>query len=93
MPSAYISVEQQRQIIERANRRCEYCKSSMDYASQSFVMEHIIPVSAGGETSLTNLALACGGCNGHIPVPKLTIQFKPWAKLHYPSSYKNACPI
>ena len=65
MPSAYISVEQQRQVIERAKRRCEYCKSSMDYASQPFVMEHIIPVSAGGETSLTNLALACGGCNGH----------------------------
>ncbi len=65
MPSAYISAEQQRQVIERAKRRCEYCKSSMDYASQSFAMEHIIPISAGGETVLTNLALACGGCNGH----------------------------
>lgn len=65
MPSAYISAEQQRQVIEQANRRCEYCKSSMDYASQPFVMEHIIPVSTGGKTALTNLALACGGCNGH----------------------------
>ncbi len=63
MPSAYISAEQQRKVIERAKRRCEYCKSSMDYASQPFVMEHIIPVSTGGETSLMNLALACGGYN------------------------------
>ena len=65
MPSPYISAEQQRQVIERANRHCEYCKSSMDYASQPFVMEHIIPVSAKGETFLNNLALSCGGCNGH----------------------------
>lgn len=27
--------------------------------------EHIIPVSKSGETSLDNLALSCGGCNGY----------------------------
>ncbi|HZG40157.1 MAG TPA: HNH endonuclease signature motif containing protein [Nodosilinea sp.] len=71
MPRRYITVDEQRQVIERANRRCEYCKSAMDYAAQSFVMEHIIPVAAGGETALDNLALACGGCNGHKHI-KLT---------------------
>lgn len=65
MPRRYITVEEQRQVIERAKGRCEYCKSVMDYTSQSFVMEHIIPISENGETSLNNLALACGGCNGH----------------------------
>jgi len=65
MPRRYITVEEQRQVIERARGRCEYCKSVMDYTSQSFVMEHIIPISENGETSLNNLALACGGCNGH----------------------------
>jgi hypothetical protein len=37
----------------------------MDYSSQSFACEHIIPVAKGGETSLENLALACGGCNSY----------------------------
>jgi hypothetical protein len=37
----------------------------MDYSSQPFVMEHIIPVTEDGDTTLENLALACGGCNGH----------------------------
>jgi len=35
------------------------------FATQSFSVEHILPVSRGGETSLENLALACPGCNGH----------------------------
>jgi HNH endonuclease len=37
----------------------------MDYASQPFVMEHITPVSEDGDTTLENLALACGGCSSH----------------------------
>ena len=65
MPRRYITVAEQQQIVERANRRCEYCKSAMDYTSQPFVMEHIIPIAENGETALNNLALACGGCNGH----------------------------
>jgi len=37
----------------------------MDYATQSFVFEHIIPISRNGKTIGDNLAFACGGCNGH----------------------------
>lgn len=37
----------------------------MDHTAQPFVMEHIVPISEGGETALSNLALACGGCNGY----------------------------
>lgn len=65
MSRRYITIAEQQQVIERAKRCCEYCKCSMDYSSQPFVMEHIIPVTVEGETSLDNLALACGGCNGH----------------------------
>ncbi len=32
---------------------------------QSFCVEHIIPRSQGGRTTLDNLALACQGCNNH----------------------------
>lgn len=68
MPRAYISAQQKQQINLRAHSRCEYCKSSRDYASHTFHVEHVIPVFAGGSTSIDNLALACAGCNGYKAV-------------------------
>lgn len=65
MSRRYITAEEQTTVIERAKGRCEYCQSWMSYAAQPFVFEHIVPISRGGETELGNLALACGGCNGH----------------------------
>jgi 5-methylcytosine-specific restriction endonuclease McrA len=65
MPRRYITVEEQHQIIERAQSRCEYCQCPMAYSAQPFVFEHITAVVQGGDTSLDNLALDCGGCNGH----------------------------
>lgn len=63
MSKRYLSNDEQNAIIERAGRRCEYCQSQMDYSGQSFEFDHIQPVSRAGETSMENLALACGGCN------------------------------
>ncbi|MBA3922346.1 MAG: HNH endonuclease [Nostocaceae cyanobacterium] len=65
MSRRYIIASEQQFVIERAQRRCEYCQCPMDYSSQSFVCEHITPIAKGGETSLENLALACGGCNSY----------------------------
>jgi HNH endonuclease len=65
MSRRYITTSEQQEVVNRANRRCEYCQCPMDYSSQSFIFEHIIPVAKGGETSLSNLALACGGCNSY----------------------------
>ena len=59
MSRRYITVEEQRIIIERANGRCEYCQSLLAYAVQPFVFDHITAVSQGGTTTLENLALAC----------------------------------
>ena len=52
-------------IIERARGCCEYCRSQARFSTQAFSVEHIIPVSSGGETVSDNLALACQGCNNH----------------------------
>jgi len=52
-------------VVERAQGTCEYCQSQARFATQAFSMEHIIPQSKGGQTSLDNLALACQGCNNH----------------------------
>jgi len=65
MPRRHVTVPEQQVIIERAGGCCEYGSSQADFATQSFSVEHIIPVSQGGETALDNLALACPGCNSH----------------------------
>ena len=65
MARRYITVKERKLIIQRAQRRCEYCKCPMDVSTQSFAFDHIDPVSAGGETDLDNLAFTCGGCNNH----------------------------
>jgi hypothetical protein len=54
-----------RNVERRAKGCCEYCQSPAKYSTQTFALEHIIPRSQGGDTSLDNLALACQGCNNH----------------------------
>ena len=52
-------------IRARAHHRCEYCLMHQALQGGSFHIEHIIPRSAGGNSELSNLALACPGCNLH----------------------------
>lgn len=49
----------------RANGLCEYCLCPAELTSAPFHCEHIVPRSAGGETTLDNLAWACPSCNHH----------------------------
>ncbi len=65
MSRRHVAIREQQSIVERAKGCCEYCRSRADFATQSFSVEHVIPVSLGGETTLDNLALACPGCNSH----------------------------
>ena len=59
------STRQKQAVIERAHRCCEYCRSQMRYATQTFSIEHLFPEQLGGKTTLDNLALSCQGCNNH----------------------------
>ncbi len=54
-----------RKVAERAKRLCEYCLSPLDFSSDPFSVEHILPIAKGGTDDLENLAHACQGCNGH----------------------------
>lgn len=54
---------QRNAVAARAGNICEYCRTPLRYAVQSFEREHILPASLGGRTTLENLAFACGGCN------------------------------
>jgi hypothetical protein len=58
----YISDELRKQVIQRANRFCEYCRASMKILG-IMEIDHIVPVTAEGSTTLDNLCLACRSCN------------------------------
>ena len=59
-----ISVETERLVRERADERCEYCRSPEDFSPDTFSIEHIHPRALGGSSEADNLAFSCQGCNG-----------------------------
>ncbi len=65
MPERRVTAQQRRVVVERARCCCEYCCSQARFAMQSFSVEHVVPRSQGGKTTLGNLALSCQGCNNH----------------------------
>lgn len=52
-----------RQVRERAEDRCEYCRIPQFALPLPFQIDHIIAGQHQGETELPNLALACPHCN------------------------------
>ncbi|HKP52926.1 MAG TPA: HNH endonuclease [Chloroflexia bacterium] len=60
-----VTAEQKRLVRKRAYNQCEYCRTLMDYAPEVFSIDHVIPQSRGGESTLDNLALSCQACNNH----------------------------
>lgn len=54
---------QRNEVFARAKGFCEYCLSPEKYSSSTFEVEHIHPISKGGKTVLSNLALSCPSCN------------------------------
>jgi hypothetical protein len=52
-----------RQVIQRAANRCEYCGLSQAGQEATFHIDHVVPVTAQGATTLANLALACVSCS------------------------------
>lgn len=75
-----------REVRERAREICEYCRSQESFAMQSFSVEHVVPLHAGGESVLDNLALACQGCNNYkqVKVEALDPVTETTAALYHP---------
>lgn len=61
--SSYIPAHLRRQVIARAENRCEYCQLSQVGQAAAFHIDHVIPIKNEGLTSLENLALACVSCS------------------------------
>ncbi|MCU0497318.1 MAG: HNH endonuclease [Anaerolineae bacterium] len=59
----YIPESLRRQVIEKANQRCEYCLVHQQDTLFVHEIDHIIPEKHRGETVESNLCLACFDCN------------------------------
>lgn len=49
-------------VYSRSNGKCYYCHMPIEPADMT--LDHIIPRSRGGESTLDNLVAACAPCNG-----------------------------
>ena len=58
-----IPEEWRRQVISRADARCECCGLAQVGQEATFHIDHIHPSIPGGMTELENLALACVSCS------------------------------
>ena len=47
-----------REVLKRDNHRCQYCGSN-----KRLTLDHVIPVSKGGEHKWNNVVTACEPCN------------------------------
>jgi hypothetical protein len=61
----YIALALRREVTQRANRCCEYCRMHQDNQFFSLEIDHIISEKHGGETISDNLCLACPDCNAY----------------------------
>lgn len=50
-------------VAERAAKQCEYCQLPVEGQVATFPVDHVVPESQSGPTSISNLALACPHCN------------------------------
>jgi hypothetical protein len=51
------------QVQDRAGDRCESSRMHQALQGGTFHVEHVIPSSRGGPSTLDNLAWSCPGCN------------------------------
>ena len=50
-------------ITTQFKSRCAYCQTQQKISGISLTVDHIVPESLGGVTTLQNLCLACWDCN------------------------------
>jgi hypothetical protein len=63
MSRSKISETIQERIRLRANYLCEFCHADERWQYVKFTVDHLVPLSSGGNDHPDNLALACFHCN------------------------------
>ena len=67
-----ITPETRKFVLDRDNHACRYCGSK----NSPFHLDHVYPVSKGGETTINNLVTSCETCN-HAKFNKIGVYPKP----------------
>ena len=65
MSDTYIPAALRREVIDRANGCCEYCRLAQESYPYQFTIDHVIAEKHGGETASHNLCLSCYWCNSY----------------------------
>lgn len=63
MARPYIPMDVDQRVREEAENRCGYCLSPQYLVMARLEIEHLIPISKGGNNEESNLWLACPICN------------------------------
>jgi 5-methylcytosine-specific restriction endonuclease McrA len=54
------TIKQLREMLIRQNFKCVYCKCDV---SKSYHIDHIVPISRGGNNAIENIQILCVDCN------------------------------
>ena len=63
MTKASIPRSLRHRVLAESGGQCAYCHSLVSITGVRPVIDHIIPLAAGGQTRFDNLCLACHSCN------------------------------
>ena len=79
-----------REVEQRANYCCEYCKIHQDDMLLSHEIDHILPERHRGETSLDNLCVSCFECNRYksSDIGSYDIDTREFAPLFHPRLHR-----
>ncbi len=65
MSETYISAALRREVRDRAERCCEYCRMAEGDRAIDFAIDHVIAEKHNGKTTTDNLCLSCYECNSY----------------------------
>lgn len=74
---AYIPLRFRKVARQCANGQCEYCQAQ-ELIGVLLVVDHIKPLSYGGETDIANLYLACFHCNSYKSDFRVGLDLETW---------------
>jgi 5-methylcytosine-specific restriction endonuclease McrA len=71
-----LAPQQWEEVLQAFDSRCAYCHKK----SRTLEMEHVVPLSKGGENTVSNIVPSCVRCNrkksaGPVPTPVQTLLF------------------